>query len=100
MVALALLLVVLCGSKVLSPQFVVMAVPSRLAPGRAGPSPTCPIVALTIGAFINDSKGTAFMDVVLLRNLLLVAFALVAAAVVLWAPAADEPRAAAPASVA
>ena len=99
-VALALLLVVLCGSKVLSPQFVVMAVPLAARAGPRWSLAYLPIVALTIGAFINDSKGTSFMDVVLLRNLLLVAFALVAAAVVLWAPAADEPRAAVPASVA
>ena len=87
MVALALLLVVLCGSKVLSPQFVVMAVPLAARAGPRWSLAYLPIVALTVGAFINDSKGTSFMDVVLLRNLLLVTFALVAAAKVLWAPA-------------
>lgn len=87
---LALLLVVLCGAKVLSPQFVVMAVPLAAAAGGGWTLALLPIVVLTIGAFLDDSKGRAFMDVVALRNLGLLALALVAAHRVLVAPRASE----------
>jgi len=101
LVALALLLVVLCGSKVLSPQFVVMAVPLAARAGPRWSIAYLPIVVLTVGAFLDDSKGSSFMDVVLLRNVALVGLTLVAAAQVLWAQTAEDPRVTAtPATVA
>jgi hypothetical protein len=97
LLALAFLLVVLCGSKVLSPQFVVMAVPLAAAAGGGWSVAYLPIAALSMGASLDEAKGARFMDVVLLRNLLLVGVALAAAGWVLAGAGARPREAASPA---
>jgi len=91
-VALAFMLVVLCGSKVLSPQFVVIAMPLAVGAGGLWAVSYVPVAALSIAAFLDDSKGEQFMDVVLVRNLLFLGLALVAAHRVLTAPQRVNPH--------
>jgi hypothetical protein len=93
-VALAFMLVVLCGSKVLSPQFIVLAMPLAVGAGGVWAMSYLPIAVLSMVAFLDESKGTQFMDVVLVRNALFLALALAAACRVLTAPrrVTQEPR--------
>jgi len=80
---LALLLLCLCASKVLSPQFIVLAAPLLAVLGGGWFAGGCPLVVLTVGAFTLSDRGDLFMTVVAVRNGLLVVLAIAAAASVL-----------------
>ena len=77
--SLALLLLSLCASKVLSPQFIVLAAPLLAALGAGWFAVGIPLVLLTVGAFSLGDKGDLFMTVVSVRNALLAAMAIAAA---------------------
>ncbi len=77
--AFALLLVILCASKVLSPQFIVLAVPLAAALGGMWCSAYLVIGVLSMVAFLDETKGDWFMAVVTVRNLIFLAVALSAA---------------------
>jgi hypothetical protein len=71
----AVLLLVLCGSKVLSPQFMIFGAPLAAKLGGRWFITYIPIPVLTFAAFQDSSKGDAFMSVVAIRNALLVGLA-------------------------
>lgn len=77
------LLVVLCTSKVLSPQFMALGAPLAARIGRRWFLAYLPLPVLTYMAFRDTSKGDVFMSVVAARNALLVGLALTAAWAVL-----------------
>lgn len=79
----ALLLCVLCGGKVLSPQYVLIAVPTAVLLGGRRALLWAVIGALTILPFSSYSRGDAFMAMVAVRNAVLVAETLVVAWLVL-----------------
>ena len=90
LLALAFMLVVLCGSKVLSPQFIVLALPLAVGAGGAWAVAYLPIAMLSMAAFLDKTKGTQFMDVVLVRNVLFLGMAVAAAHRVLTAPSSSR----------
>ncbi len=77
--AFALLMVVLCASKVLSPQFITLAAPLAAYLGGKWASTYLVMLALTIVAFLDESKTGVFMTVVAARNVLFVGLAVAAA---------------------
>ena len=82
--ALTLLLLVLCASKVLSPQFVVLLSPLVAVVGGGLFLAYVPVAVLTLGAFLVDERRSdAFVAVATVRNALLVGMAVVAALAVL-----------------
>lgn len=76
--AFGLLMVVLCASKVLSPQFITLAAPLAAHLGGKWASTYLAILALTIVAFLDETKGETFMNVVAVRNVLFLGLALAA----------------------
>lgn len=77
--AFALLMVVLCASKVLSPQFITLAAPLAAHLGGRWASTYLAMLALTIVAFLDDTKTGMFMSIVAARNVLFVGLAVAAA---------------------
>jgi hypothetical protein len=74
--ALTLLLLVLCASKVLSPQFVVLLTPLAAVVGGGLFLAYLPAAVLTLGAFLVDERRSdAFVAVATVRNALLVGMA-------------------------
>lgn len=82
----ALLLVLLCGSKVLSPQFFLLAAPLAAALGRRWFGAYLVLACLTLVAFLDSTKGTSFMAIVAVRNVLLLGTAAAASWTVLARP--------------
>lgn len=77
--ALCLLVLVLCASKVLSPQFVVLVTPLAAMVGGRLFVAYLPVAVLTLGAFLVDDRSSdGFVAVAAVRNLLLVALAALA----------------------
>ena len=79
LLSFAMLMVVLCASKVLSPQFITLAAPLAAHLGGKWASTYLAMLALTIVAFLDDTKTGMFMNVVAIRNVLFVGLALAAA---------------------
>jgi hypothetical protein len=90
--SLAVLAVVLCGSKVLSPQFMLLAAPAAAQLGGRIYDAYLAIAVLSILAFTDDGKADTFMTVVALRNLVFLAVAVGASWMVLRPPAATGSR--------
>jgi hypothetical protein len=90
--SLAVLAVVLCGSKVLSPQFMLLAAPAAAHLGGRIYEAYLAIAVLSILAFTDEAKGDTFMTVVALRNVLFFALAMGASWMVLRAPTAAGAR--------
>lgn len=91
LVAFALLTVVLCGSKVLSPQFMLLAMPLAVALGGAWAVAYVGIALLSMAAFLDETKGEWFMNVVAVRNALFLGLALTAAYQVIVRPPGVAP---------
>ena len=82
--ALTLLLLVLCASKVLSPQFVVLLTPLAAVVGGWMFVAYLPAAVLTLAAFLVDERGSdSFVAVATVRNALLVGMAVAGALAVL-----------------
>jgi hypothetical protein len=82
--ALALLLLALCASKVLSPQFVVLLTPLAAVVGGGLFLAYMPVAVLTLAAFmVDDRRSDSFVTVATIRNVLLVGMAVAASATVL-----------------
>jgi hypothetical protein len=85
--ALTLLLLVLCASKVLSPQFVVLLTPLAAVVGGRLFLAYLPAAVLTLAAFLVDERRSdAFVVVDTARNALLVAMAVAGALAVVRGP--------------